>query len=75
MKISRQRGYTLEINEYEEMITAIGVPVFDRNGRVICTLSTIAPSTRVDEERIEFISNKLMDASKKISELMLGVFY
>lgn len=75
LKISRQRGYTLEINEYEEMITAIGVPVFDRNGRVICTLSTIAPSTRVDEERIEFISNKLMDASKKITELMLGVFY
>lgn len=75
LRISKQRGYTLEINEYEEMITAIGAPVFDNNGRVICTISTIAPSTRVDDERIEFISNNLINASKKISELIMGVYY
>lgn len=75
LEISRERGYTLEINEYEDMITAIGVPVIDDKGRVICTISNIGPSTRIDEERIQFISQNLIKASKRITEAMNGVFY
>lgn len=75
LKISRERGYTLEDNDYEDMITAIGVPVLDNDGRVICTISTIAPSTRMDEEKIQFISDHLIKASKKITEAMRGTFY
>ena len=72
---SRERGYTIENDEFEEMITAVGVPVFDHNGRVICALSTIAPSVRVDEEKILLISQELMLSSKKITDVMEGVFY
>ncbi len=72
---SRQRGYTIENNEYEQTVTAVGVPVFDHNGRVICTISTIAPSTRLDEEKLNSISRELMLASKKITEIMGEVFY
>lgn len=75
LEISKERGYTLEIDEFEDMITAIGVPVLDNKGKVICTISNIAPSTRVDEESIQFISQKLIEASKKITEAMHGVFY
>ena len=56
LKISRERGYTLEDNDYEDMITAIGVPV-------------------LDEEKIQFISDHLIKASKKITEAMRGTFY
>jgi len=75
LEISRQRGYTLEINEYEDMITAIGVPVFDLNGRVICTISTIAPSIRMGENMVQFISDNLIQASKRITEIMKEVFF
>ncbi len=75
LKISQERGYTLEIDEYEEMITAVGVPVFDENGKVICTISTIAPSVRVNEEKILLIANELKLASRKISEIIEGMFY
>ncbi|MCQ1529048.1 IclR family transcriptional regulator [Lutispora saccharofermentans] len=72
---SRVRGYTLEIEEFEDMITAIGVPVIDHNGRVICALSTIAPSVRIDKEKIDLISKALINASNRITEIMEGVFY
>jgi len=75
LRISRERGYTLEVNDYEEMITAVGVPVLDNDGRIICSISTIAPSTRVDEESIQFISEHLKKASKRITEAMIGTFY
>lgn len=75
LAMSKDRGYTVENDEYEHMVTAVGVPVFDHNGRVICTISTIAPSTRVDEEKINFISKELILASKKITEIMEEVFY
>ena len=55
--------------------TAVGVPVLDHNGRVICALSTIAPSVRVDEEKIDLISKVLINASHKITEVMEEVFY
>lgn len=72
---SRQRGYTLEVDEFEDMITAIGVPVFDHNGKVICAISNIAPSVRATEEKISFIAEELIKASQKITEVMKGVFY
>lgn len=72
---SRERGYTIENEEYEQMVTAVGVPVFDNNGRVICSISTIVPSTRIDEEKINYISKELMITSKKITEFMGEVLY
>ncbi|MPN22751.1 hypothetical protein SDC9_170134 [bioreactor metagenome] len=65
----------MEIEEFEDMITAIGVPVIDHNGRVICALSTIAPSVRIDKEKIDLISKALINASNRITEIMEGVFY
>lgn len=75
LEVSRERGYALELDEFENMITAVGVPVFDHNGKVICAISTIAPSIRVDEEKINLISKELIRASEKITEVMGGVFY
>lgn len=75
LECSRERGYTLEIDEFEDMITAVGVPVLDHNGRVICAISTIAPSIRVDEAKRDLISEELIQASKKITEIMEEVFY
>lgn len=75
LSMSRERGYTIENNEYEQMITAVGVPVFDHSGRVICAISTIAPSTRIDEEKIKSISKELMLTSKQITEVMGEIFY
>lgn len=75
LEASRERGYTIEIDEFEEMITAVGVPVLDHNERVICALSTIAPSVRVDEKRMLLIAKELMHTSRKITEVMKGMFY
>ncbi len=69
---TRKRGYAIEKDEYEESVTVIGVPIFGKNDRVICTLSSISPSIRTDEEKIREIAEVLKEASIKITKELEG---
>lgn len=72
---SRILGYTIESDEYEEMITAIGVPVYDDNKKVICALTTIAPSIRIDDQKIIQIVDVLKQASVSITKILRDSVY
>lgn len=71
----RKRGYAVECNEFDDMITAIGAPIFDRHGRLIAATSTIAPSTRVDEAKMATIIASLTHVAREISEGLFAVTY
>lgn len=72
---TRVRGYSIEIEEFEEMITAVGAPVLDTKGKVISVISTIIPSLRADKQKIEFIASTLTNVSKNISKVLENTFY
>jgi len=68
----KQLGYAVEREEYEEMITAIAAPVFQKQGGLIAVVSNISPSMRTDEPKI---IHSLCQAAYKISRALEEVYY
>lgn len=68
----KQLGYAVEREEYEEMITAIAAPVFQKQGGLIAVVSNISPSMRTDEPKV---IHSLCQAAQKISRALEEVYY
>lgn len=62
---TRERGYSLSIDEFSADMTAIAMPVFDRDGEVIYIVSCSYPS-REDDFKHEKISEKMRKAINHI---------
>jgi len=75
IKQTRKRGYSIEREEYEEMITAVAVPVFDKKTNIISSVSTIIPTIRANDEKVSEVILTLTDISGKISDILGDVFY
>ncbi|KYO66801.1 IclR family transcriptional regulator [Thermovenabulum gondwanense] len=75
LKATIKRGYSIEKEEFEEMITAIGAPILDNKGNVIAAISTIVPSVRADEKRIQELGYIVKQTAAEISETLYNVFY
>ena len=65
-KIKKQ-GYALSMGERDQGVGAIAAPVFDAEGRLVCSLSLAAPLTRLDRESFEKIAPDLVSAANQIS--------
>jgi DNA-binding IclR family transcriptional regulator len=46
----REKGYSVNMGEYEEDVVSIAAPVFDYAGKVSYTVSVVAPAYRVPED-------------------------
>lgn len=62
----KKHGYALELEEYEDMINAVGVPIFNNRGEVILVMTQIAPLTRMDEKQISTVIPYLNEKAKNI---------
>lgn len=69
------QGYATELDEYEEMITALSVPVFNSNGEVICAISSIMPSYRADDKKIKLVIDTLRSSAEEISKILGQPYY
>ncbi len=47
LKLIKERGYSVNMGEYEEDVVSIAAPVFDYAGKVSYTVSVVAPAYRV----------------------------
>ncbi|MDR3588659.1 MAG: IclR family transcriptional regulator [Negativicutes bacterium] len=72
LKTVREDGYAVEREEYEELITAIAVPVYDMYGKVVAAVSNISPSMRTNES---LVIEHLRSTAKKISDTLTKVYY
>jgi DNA-binding IclR family transcriptional regulator len=64
---TRQRGYGLDDEEFEEGIRAVSAPIRDVENNVIAALSMPGPSNRMTPDRIPEIAAALMEAADDIS--------
>lgn len=71
LRKTRERGYSIEREEYEEMITAVAAPVFDDHGEVIAAIANIAPSIRTDEDKIKENAAVLINIAEQISKALM----
>lgn len=53
IEMVRKRGYALDLEEYEEDVHCVAVPVLDFMGKVIAGISVSGPKVRMSMERIE----------------------
>ncbi len=64
----RQKGYALELEETENDVYSIAVPVFDSMGKAIAGISACAPKVRMSMDRIEReIAPLLMTSAEELS--------
>ncbi|MFK8081460.1 MAG: IclR family transcriptional regulator [Granulosicoccus sp.] len=70
LEVTRQRGYSLDNEEYLEGMVAMAVPVVDRRDRLYATLSFHAPCMRVPFSSVSRFLPQLKAASKQITRLL-----
>lgn len=67
IKQVREKGYALDLEEYEEEVHCIGAPVLNFMGKVIAGISVSGPKVRMDYDRIE---KEIAPALIKAAELL-----
>lgn len=66
----REMGYALNLGEYEEGVNSVGVPVKDKNNRIVAGINVVAPSARMPSDKISFYYNHLKKVAETISNEM-----
>lgn len=64
-------GYTTEVNEFDDMISAVAVPVFSKDHKLTFSLCSIIPSSRIEPSQFEQIASILKEGADRISEMLL----
>jgi IclR family KDG regulon transcriptional repressor len=70
LEVVRERGYAVDVEEYELGICAIAAPIFDRRGTVIAAIGGPSPTSRMTPERITEIAEAYKEAGQAISRRM-----
>jgi DNA-binding IclR family transcriptional regulator len=63
----RQKGYALDLEENENGITCIAVPIFDHMGNAIAAVSISGPTIRMTNERLEQLQSRMQNIGRQIS--------
>lgn len=67
MNQTRERGFSLSLQEFEEGINAIAVPILDHNNQPIASVAVAGPSYRPTEERMIEIGPEILATVREIS--------
>jgi DNA-binding IclR family transcriptional regulator len=67
LDLTRVRGFALSLQEFEEGINAIAVPILDINDQPIASIAVAGPSFRLTYERMIEIGPKIMATVREIS--------
>ncbi len=63
----RERGYSIDDEEYEEGLRCVGAPVRDYTGNVVAAISVAAPAFRLTMEDVPLVSQTVMEAAARLS--------
>jgi IclR family KDG regulon transcriptional repressor len=68
---TRKRGYSIDMEELEQGIHAVGAPIMGVNGLPIASLAVAGPAFRLSREMIDTIGPDLVKFAKDISKEVL----
>ena len=66
----RERGYALDMEEHEEGVRCVAVPLFDYTGQVVAAVSITAPAIRMGMERIQALIPRMLELGARISRAL-----
>ncbi|MCK4259179.1 MAG: IclR family transcriptional regulator [Halanaerobiales bacterium] len=67
LEMVKEQGYSIDDEEQERDIRCIAGPVFDYDGKIMAAFSISGPVTRMTEERVQKLSQLVVDYSGRIS--------
>ncbi len=70
LHVVRKRGYAVNRGERELEVAAIAAPIFNHDNKVDSTLAIVGPVQRFSIDREENIVKSLLQATRRISELL-----
>jgi DNA-binding IclR family transcriptional regulator len=70
VEVDRGRGYVLGEGFYESSISTIAAPVRDHTGHVVAALGATIPSGHIDQDRIEFLVQRVRTSADELSKLL-----
>jgi len=71
----REKGYDFEKEEFEELINAVGIPVLNKYGRPVASVSVVGPIMRFTDEKMRECAPFLLEKSKEMSAILRGEYY
>jgi DNA-binding IclR family transcriptional regulator len=66
----RKQGYAIDIEEFQEGISAVSAPVFNSERQVMGTISIIGPAFRMTKEKLQLLGRKCAKAAAQLSPLV-----
>jgi DNA-binding IclR family transcriptional regulator len=70
LKFVREHGYAVDIEEFQEGISAVSAPVFDSEGQVAGTVSIVGPAFRMTKEKLMLYGRRCAEAAAQLSPLI-----
>jgi DNA-binding IclR family transcriptional regulator len=70
LRETRERGCALNIEESEDGVASVAVPILGRKDTPVAALVISAPATRLDAASAERIATRLRDDAERLSELI-----
>ena len=70
LRLIRQRGYSLDHEEYEQGVSCVAAPVWDHRDQVVAAVSVSTLTVRIPEERWPGLIEAVKDAGSKISRAL-----
>jgi IclR family KDG regulon transcriptional repressor len=67
LRQTRERGFALSLQEFEEGINAIAVPILDHDAQPIASVAIAGPSFRLTQERMLEIGQQIVAIAREIS--------
>ncbi len=64
---TRERGYAIDREEFQEGMSGVSAPVFNPKGQVIATLSLVGPAFRMKEENLHEYGKKCVELAAGLS--------
>jgi len=65
-------GFAVTENVVNSGVTAVGVPVFGRDGKILLSLGCSAPTIRMPDEKIELVRSLLTKAASELEKKITG---
>ena len=70
----RTRGYAVNVNEVDEGVAAVAVPIFASSGQVTHSLSIVAPTSRTDVVRLRDLAAMAKSSADQINSEIAATF-
>ena len=71
LQIIRERGFSLDEEELEIGINAVGAPILGIDRKPVASIAVAGPAFRLDRHLLDRIGGRLVEISKQISEQMI----